>query len=193
MDAQSTSGVGQSQPVLDPGHDRAPQLGRQVGVAAPGWGIVEVGGPAGLIDSLPAQHFTFTGSWTWTAFIGVFLALLLGETLVPPYTQRAFAARDPQASRRGYLVAGIFSFGFFFVTATIGLLAMVLFPDIAADQPLPTVVANLLPVGVTGLVHAALLAVIMSTADSCLTPLLSCSSRTSPCRSSARRRPIASA
>ena len=54
----------------------------------------------------------------------MFLALLLGETLVPPYTQRAFAARDPQASRRGYSVAGIFSFGFFFVTATIGLLAM---------------------------------------------------------------------
>jgi len=131
-------------------------------------GLTKVGGPAGLIDSLPAQHFTFMGSWTWAAFIGVFLAFLLGETLVPPYTQRAFAARDPQASRRGYLVAGIFSFGFFFVTATIGLLAMVLFPDIAADQALPTVVANLLPVGVTGLVLAALLAVIMSTADSYL-------------------------
>lgn len=71
---------------------------------------------------------------------------------------------NPQVSRRGYLVAGIFSLGFFFVTATIGLLAMVLFTDIAADQALPTVVANLLPVGVTGLV----LAVIMSTADSYL-------------------------
>jgi len=131
-------------------------------------GLSRAGGPGELVASLPGEHLSFMGGWTALAFVGVFAAFLFGETLVPPYTQRAFAAKDPQASRRGYLIAGIFSFGFFFVTASIGLVALALFPDTASDQALPTVVANLLPVGITGLVLAALLAVIMSTADSYL-------------------------
>ncbi len=45
---------------------------------------------------------------------------------------------------------------------------MVLYPDIESDQALPTVVRNLMPVGVLGLVVAALLAVVMSTASSYL-------------------------
>lgn len=131
-------------------------------------GLFKLGGPGELAARVPDVHTSFLGNWTVVAFIGVFLAFLLGETLVPPYTQRAFAAKDPRASRLGYLTAGIFSFGFFFVTASIGMVALLLFPNIAPDQALPTVVANLLPVGVTGLVLAALLAVIMSTADSYL-------------------------
>lgn len=131
-------------------------------------GLFQVGGPGELLANTPASHLTFMGDWTFIAFAGVFLAFLLGETLVPPYTQRAFAASDPAHSRKGYLVAGVFSFGFFFVTASIGLVALALFPSVASDQALPTVVANLLPVGITGFVLAALLAVIMSTADSYL-------------------------
>ena len=131
-------------------------------------GLARAGGPAELMASIPEGHTSFLGGWTLLAFIGVFASFLLGETLVPPYAQRAFAAKDPQASRRGYLIAGIFSFGFFFITASIGLVARVLYPDSASDQALPTVAANLLPVGITGLVLAALLAVIMSTADSYL-------------------------
>lgn len=132
------------------------------------FGVVRVGGPDKLVESIPEGHMSFLGGWTLLAFIGVFASFLLGETLVPPYAQRAFAAKDPQASRHGYLLAGFFSFGFFFITASIGLVARVLYPDAEAGQALPTVVANLLPVGITGLVLAALFAVILSTADSYL-------------------------
>lgn len=131
-------------------------------------GVARAGGPGELVSRLPADHLAPLGNWTLLAFIGVFVAFLLGETLTPPFTQRAFAASSPETSRRAFLVTGFFSFGFYFVTASIGLVALTLYPDTKSDQALPTVVANLLPVGITGLVLAALLAVIMSTADSYL-------------------------
>lgn len=65
-------------------------------------------------------------------------------------------------------MAGVFSFCFYFVSASIGLIALVLYPDIETDQALPTVVMNLMPIGILGLVVAALLAVVMSTASSYL-------------------------
>src|SRR5262249_3814732 len=114
------------------------------------------------------DHLTFLGSWTLLTFIGTFVTFLLGEMLTPPFTQRAFSARDPRAARRGYLVSGVFSIGFYFVTASIGLVALVLFPNIDTDHALPRAVADLLPAGITGLTVAALLAVIQSTASSYL-------------------------
>ena len=130
--------------------------------------VVHVGGATTLMDRVSQEHVSFLGSWTPLAFIGVFASFLLGETLVQPYAQRAFAAKNSRASRRGFLLAGLFSVGFYFVAASIGLVARVLYPDVSPDQALPTVVAQLLPVGISGLVLAALFAVIMSTADSYL-------------------------
>lgn len=131
-------------------------------------GLTEVGGAAQLAESVPAGHFSLTGDWTLALFAGTFLAVLLGETLTPPYAQRAFSTRVPASARRAFMAAGIFGFGFFFVTATVGLIALVLFPDIGPDQALPTLVSNMLPAGVKGLVLAALAAVIMSSSDSFL-------------------------
>lgn len=131
-------------------------------------GVARVGGPQELVERVPADHLTFLGNWSLLLFVGTFVTFLLGEMLTPPFAQRAFAARDPEAARRGYLVSGVFSLGFYFVTASIGLVALVLFPAVETDQAFPTVVAELLPIGVTGLTVAALLAVIQSTASSYL-------------------------
>jgi solute:Na+ symporter, SSS family len=131
-------------------------------------GLFAVGGTQGLIENIPATHFTLLGNWGISKFLGLFVVFLLGEALIPPYTQRVFSSKDPKHSMKGYLMAGFFSFGFYFVTGSLGLIAYVLFPNIQTDQALPTIVKNLLPMGVTGLAVAALLAVIMSTASSFL-------------------------
>lgn len=131
-------------------------------------GLDAVGGPSALIELVPSDHLTFMGDYTPVQFLTLFAALLLGETLVPPYAQRTFSTPDSRHARKGYALAGFFSFFFFFTAASIGLIAMVLYPDIESDQALPTVVMNLMPVGVLGLVVAALLAVVMSTASSYL-------------------------
>lgn len=131
-------------------------------------GIHRTGGVQGFVEQLPAGHLTPFGAYEPMAFLVVFLAFALGETLIPPYAQRAFSATDPRASRIGYAWAGVFGLVFYFVSATLGLVAFVMFPDITGDQALPTVVLQLLPIGITGLVAGALMAVIMSTADSLL-------------------------
>lgn len=131
-------------------------------------GINAVGGTDVLVSSVPEMHLSFTGDWQTATFIGLFVTFLLGEALIPPYTQRIFTSKDSESARRGYIVSGIFSFGFYFVTATLGLIAFVLYPGIQTDTALPSIVKELLPVGMTGLAVAALLAVIMSTASSFL-------------------------
>ncbi|MFD1173396.1 sodium:solute symporter family protein [Oceanobacillus picturae] len=131
-------------------------------------GLFHVGGVEGLIASVPDTHFSIMGDWTMGAFISLLITFLLGEALVPPYAQRAFASKDPSHARKGYVVSGFFAFGFFFITGTIGLIGYQLFPNVAPDTLLPTIVSELLPIGVTGLAVAALLAVIMSTASSYL-------------------------
>ncbi|MFD9663070.1 sodium:solute symporter [Rhodococcus sp. NPDC059968] len=131
-------------------------------------GLDAVGGPSALLDSVPAEHLSFMGDYSPAQFLTLFAALLLGETLVPPYAQRTFSTPDSRHARKGYALAGFFSFFFFFTSASLGLIALVLYPDIESDQALPTVVINLMPVGVLGLVVAALMAVVMSTASSYL-------------------------
>ena len=131
-------------------------------------GIREAGGVDELVASLPDGHLELFGAYDVMAFLGIFLGFLLGECLIPPYTQRAFSAPDASHARKGYALAGVFGFFFYFVSASLGLVALVLFPDIASDQALPTIVSEVLPIGIAGLVAAALLAVVMSTADSLL-------------------------
>jgi solute:Na+ symporter, SSS family len=131
-------------------------------------GLDAVGGPGSLIDQVPAAHLTVMGDYTPLQFLTLFCALLLGETLVPPYAQRTFSTPDSRHARIGFTMAGFFSFAFYFVSASLGLIALVLYPNIETDQALPTVVMNLMPIGILGLVIAALLAVVMSTASSYL-------------------------
>lgn len=128
-------------------------------------GLDAVGGAGALVAQLPADHMSVMGDYSATQFIGLFAAFLLGETLVPPYVQRTFSTPDSTHARRGFALSGAFSFVFFFVSASIGLVALVLYPDVPTDSALPTVVSNLMPVGLLGLVVAALLAVVMSTAS----------------------------
>lgn len=131
-------------------------------------GIGLVGGPTELVASIPDLHFSIMGDYSWGVFLSIFVAFLLGETLVPPYTQRALAAPDSHHAKVGYTVAGAFGLIFCFVSSTIGIISFVLYPDISPDQALPNLIRNALPVGLTGLVLASLLAVVMSTADSYL-------------------------
>jgi SSS family solute:Na+ symporter len=131
-------------------------------------GVWKAGGPAEMAAGLPDLHTSFLGAWTWPTFLSVFVAFLLGETLVPPYAQRTFATPDSRHARLGFMLSGVFAFGFFFIAASLGMVALSLFPDIEPDQALPTIVMELLPVGLVGLLVAALLAVVMSTASSYL-------------------------
>lgn len=132
-------------------------------------GVQAVGGWAALVEAVPAGHWSVPAVGSgWAALISLFLVFLLGETLVPPYVQRLLVARDAGAVRRGTLWAGLFSIPFFAVAGAIGLVALVLAPDIDSALALPHVVNTVLPPVIRGLVVAAMIAVVMSSADSFL-------------------------
>jgi SSS family solute:Na+ symporter len=87
-------------------------------------GLHAVGGPNSLLEQVPAAHLTMFGDYSALKFLTLFCALLLGETLVPPYAQRTFSTADSRHARIGFTVAGLF-FCFYFTSASIGVFALV--------------------------------------------------------------------
>lgn len=132
-------------------------------------GIVKVGGITALRDAIPASHFSIiTTARPLVTFLSLFLTLMLGETLVPPYVQRLLIGRDLKATARGTLWSGIFSFPFFAIAGCIGLVALTLDPNIDPTLAMPSVIKSALPIGLRGIVVAGVISIVMSSADSFL-------------------------
>lgn len=84
-------------------------------------------------------------------------------------SQRFLAARNLSEARRGALFAAALKLLPLFIMVLPGAMAVSLFPDLErGDEVFPTLVKELLPVGLRGLVLAGLIAAIMSTIDSAL-------------------------
>ena len=83
--------------------------------------------------------------------------------------QRVLGARDLEQGRWGALFAGSLKLPAIFIMVLPGTFALVLYPDLPnADMAYPTLIFDLLPVGIRGVIVAALLAAIMSSVDSTL-------------------------
>ena len=128
------------------------------------------GGLAGLKDSLPEDYFSFplSAGFSWKSLLS--FLILVGATYVvgPDIYTRLFCARDGTVARRAVLVTSFFVFLFAFAVALIGMSARVLVPGIPAEQALPEVIRQFMPPGLDGLVLVALVAALMSSADTCL-------------------------
>jgi SSS family solute:Na+ symporter len=131
-------------------------------------GYRAVGGIEGLRHALPPEYFSLGNvsalqlvTWMVTIVPIWFVAMTL--------YQRIHAARDVATARRAWFTAGLLEWpAMAFMGATLGMFARVLFPTAEPEMGLPLLVRDVLPTGATGLVLAAYLAAIMSTADSCL-------------------------
>ncbi|NBB82979.1 MAG: sodium/solute symporter [Alphaproteobacteria bacterium] len=83
--------------------------------------------------------------------------------------QRVLGARDVSHARWGGTLAGFLKLFPLFVMVLPGAMAVGLFPDLEnGDKVFPTLVTEVLPAGLTGLVLAGLVAAIMSSIDSTL-------------------------
>jgi SSS family solute:Na+ symporter len=124
------------------------------------------GGPGFLSHGLPADHWTWHGGNRPQAVL-VWYFIALGTLVEPAFWQRAFAARNPAAARRGVLISVLFWMFFDFLTTTTGLYARALLP--ALDDPVrafPALAQVVLPPGLLGFFFVAMLATVMSTIDS---------------------------
>jgi SSS family solute:Na+ symporter/sodium/proline symporter len=126
------------------------------------------GGWEGVIAALPETHFQLLGDMTLFQALGYSLPtmlLLLGESGM---YQRFFSARDEATARRsvfGWIIGTIFVETLIVVLAVIG---SAIFFDIAPEMVILHSVRHGLPVLVGCLTLAAIVAVIVSTADSFL-------------------------
>jgi len=129
-----------------------------------------VGGWEALTASLPATHFDFPTNPQFSSYDLVSLLFLVGLTYVvgPDMYSRLFCARDGQTARRSVFLAAAIIVPVAFGITIIGMGAASLFPGITPEQALPSVMTQVLPPFMSGLVLAALLGALMSSADTCL-------------------------
>jgi SSS family solute:Na+ symporter len=132
------------------------------------FGFREVGGIDVLINNLPEHHFEIFGDIGFTTFLIIFLSFFFGETLIPPYVQRLLIGKTQKDTYRGTLYSALLSLPFFFIIGMIGLIALHLNNTISPSLALPFTIKEVMPVGLKGLAVVAMLAVIMSSADSFL-------------------------
>ncbi|ASJ03745.1 sodium transporter [Thermococcus profundus] len=144
-------------------------------------GLIKVGGVSGLkraldgISGLPqpaGQYFSFTSlgpSLLALTLIATVMYTLIGQD----FYQRLFAAKDERTARKGAVYAGILLMALSVLPALAGMLAIALSgnPGTVIDSPktaVPMLVISVFGGTVGAIFVAAVLAAIMSTADSLL-------------------------
>ena len=138
------------------------------------FGLAAVGGWDALFDRLgPTQGELFRPAsddfLPWPGILGVVLLGFYYWTVNQYFVQRALAARSLDHGRKGALFGGLLKLPNVFLMVIPGMIGLALYPDLASpDRIFPTLAFELLPVGLRGLIVAALLAAIMSSLDSAL-------------------------
>ncbi len=112
---------------------------------------------------------TSASGMTNMQLFGLALSFMLGEALIPPYANRALAARSQAGSRSGFVMAGLYCVVWLAIVAALGVIAHTFLPqDTPSDKVFLELGHHLLPVGLFGLLLAALVAIVMSSQESVL-------------------------
>lgn len=133
-------------------------------------GISAAGGMTGMEGKLPLSHFAFPTSPDFSAMNLMTFLFFVGATFLvgPDIYSRIFCARNPSTARKSLALTAIIMIPIAFSITLIGMAARVLLPGISPETALPSLVMTCLPIGLNGLVMAALLAAVMSSADTCI-------------------------
>ncbi|MFL5728855.1 MAG: sodium:solute symporter [Cytophagaceae bacterium] len=136
-------------------------------------GLNELGGFQALQSKVPADFFSmfkpmsdpeypWTGIVFGTPIIGIWY-WCTDQFMV----QRVLSAKNIDHARAGSISSGYLKILPVFILVMPGIIAKALYPDIEPNAAYPTIVSNLLPAGIKGIVVAGLLAALMSSLASC--------------------------
>jgi len=137
-------------------------------------GLGRVGGLAHLRTMVPPEYFHMMkpasdANFPWTGiFFGAPILGIWYWCTDQVIVQRVLSARDEGHAKAGTIFAGFLKILPVFMLVLPGIIAFALFPEQVKkpDFAYPTLVLNLLPVGLVGLVMAALLAAVMGAMSS---------------------------
>lgn len=125
----------------------------------------EAGGWDALMAKLPASYFSLTAIG-WDTIITYFLIYFFGIFIGQDIWQRVFTARSETVAKVAGSAAGIYCVLYGLACAAIGMAAKVLLPNLDnVNNAFAAIVQHSLPDGIRGLVVAAALAALMSTAS----------------------------
>lgn len=130
--------------------------------------VIHAGGFAEIRERVGDSFFSPTaigGATIVTYIVTYTLGLLIGQDI----WQRVFTARTPRIAMIGGSLTGVYCIVYGIAGAVIGMSARAVWPDLPnPDQAFATIVQDALPAGLRGLVLAAALAALMSTASGAL-------------------------
>lgn len=129
--------------------------------------VSKVGGFRRLMSQLPSEHPGFDFSAMGGLILAWFIVMCTMTFSVQSVVQISFAAKDAPSARKGFVLGGLIILPVGFISALIGLAAVILHPDIIATEALPRTVLSLSPF-VAGLILAGLWAADVSTASALL-------------------------
>ncbi len=137
-----------------------------------GLGVVlsQTGGISALWQSLPADKLAFplSAKFGFTDLVSYLLLIGLTYVVGPDLYARLFCAKDDRTARRAAFWAAAVLVPFAFCITMIGMGAFYLFPGISPEAAFPALITDALPPWVAGLVLAALISAVMSSASSTL-------------------------
>ncbi len=128
--------------------------------------IYGVGGFGAFIEQAPATHLDITslGGAKIVAYILLYTpGFLVGQDI----WQRAFTAKNPKTARRGTALAALYIFLYTVALIIIGICLVIVMPNLEnPDLAFATATTSFTPIGVRGVIMAAAMAAVMSTASS---------------------------
>jgi solute:Na+ symporter, SSS family len=133
--------------------------------AVGGWHNLVLHAPAGSLHMVKplTDDFPITGF-----LIGNFLAGTFYWCMDQTNVQRVLGARSIEQGQRGAIFAGFLKLLVPFILVLPGIIAHLLYPNLARyDSAYPRLVADLLPIGLRGMVLAGLIAILMSSMSAC--------------------------
>lgn len=137
-------------------------------------GLDAVGGYASLMEGLSPRQTSLIlppddPFLPWTGMLGVLFIGFYYWTFNQFVAQRTLGARSLREGRLGAIFGGFLKLPNLFLMVMPGLIALKLYPELSTpDLAFPTLAFDLMPIGIRGLIMAALIAAIMSSLDSAL-------------------------
>lgn len=132
------------------------------------FGIQHVGGFSALTNKVDPSFLSFTSIGTKQIISFLFL-YLFGVMIGQDVWQRAFTAKNKTVMQKGAFLAGFSCVIYAIACALIGITASIVLPSLDDPQDaLSELIQTILPVGLSGLTIAAILAALMSSASGTL-------------------------
>ena len=134
------------------------------------FGLNAAGGLDQVVRTAPQEAFSFplSESFGFTDLVIYFLFVGMAFLVGPDIFSRVLSARDGATARRSAWFTAGFLVLLGLALPLVGILARILLPDIPAEKAFPELALHVLPNGLNGLVIAAMLAAVISSADTCL-------------------------